>query len=345
LAINGCSRSRDRIESYEVPRTTVTKADESSGPDRMLGAIIPLTSQGWFFKVAGPADEVEKVASQLDQLVRSVQLSDDANSAGDRLTWKLPEGWTERPETGMRMATFVAPEAPQLDISLTALPMLANDKTDYVLQNVLRWRAQMKLPPISAIDLPESTEQFRVGQLQVTWVDLRGHFEGSGPMARSGGGGPAPPQTSADAEQIVAVPEFEAPEGWQPGRMTSMRRAAFVVSEGEQQVEITLIDLAAAAGDVLANVNRWRDQVGLKPLTLQELPAHVEQIQVDGHLSNFVELVGTAADGTPTTILGAIVPASGAILDRVWFVKLTGSTRLAEREKERFLEFVRSLKF
>ena len=48
------------------------------------------------------------------------------------------------------------------------------------------------------------------------------------------------------------------------------------------------------------------------------------------------------ADAAPRqAILGVIAPRE----DRTWFIKLTGSPDLAAVEKERFLEFVASIRF
>ncbi|MFO0913687.1 MAG: hypothetical protein U0795_12075 [Pirellulales bacterium] len=374
VSAGGCSRSRDRIESYEVPRLAAP-AETAVGSDRMLGAMIPLDAQGWFFKVAGPEADVAKIATGFDQLVRSVRV---AGEAGQRkLQWTVPEGWEERPGTGMRAATFVAPSAPKLDISLIALPMLGGDLESYLLENVNRWRGQMKLRPVSDVDLPSNLQEIQVGDLSVRLVDLKGTFSsggmggpmsglsgggaGSGGPGRSGPGsggiGPAtgvPPNDAVHAGvagvegPAAAAPsgiKYTTPEGWQPGRMSSMRKAAFNVQEGDQKLEVTVIDLAEGAGDVLANVNRWREQVGLKPLESSELSANVQTLPVSGHEASFVELVGTGPDGAPTTILGVIAPSSGAIDGRIWFIKATGSAQLAQREKDRFLEFAKSVTF
>ena len=47
-------------------------------------------------------------------------------------------------------------------------------------------------------------------------------------------------------------PVCETPEGWSPGQVGGMRKAAYVVEKGDKKVEITVIDLAAMAGALLA---------------------------------------------------------------------------------------------
>jgi hypothetical protein len=117
-----------------------------------------------------------------------------------------------------------------------------------------------------------------------------------------------------------------------------MRKAAFLVSEGDQQVEITAIDLSESAGqDVLGNVNRWRGQVGLPELTEQQMADNLTAMVIGGEPGTYVELSGPAGE----TILGAIVVHEG----RGWFFKLKGDSELAERERERFRQFLNSVRF
>ena len=68
---------------------------------------------------------------------------------------------------------------------------------------------------------------------------------------------------------------YEAPPEWEPGpRVVSRsafavpREAAFIVKEGDRKAEITI---TVAGGDVLQNVNRWRGQIELEPITEEQL--------------------------------------------------------------------------
>ena len=57
-----------------------------------------------------------------------------------------------------------------------------------------------------------------------------------------------------------------------------MRQVAFEVRDGSKKAEITVIALAASAGDLLANVNRWREQVHLGPVAPRRTRAAVEGV-------------------------------------------------------------------
>jgi hypothetical protein len=134
---------------------------------------------------------------------------------------------------------------------------------------------------------------------------------------------------------------YDMPKGWAPGKVGGMRRAAFVVQEGERKVEITAIDLAARAGALLPNVNRWRGQIQLGEITQAELDKAIRLIPVAGVQGHYVELVGPAEADSRQAILGAVAIRG----ERAWFFKLWGDAELALREKARFESFVKTVRF
>jgi hypothetical protein len=148
-----------------------------------------------------------------------------------------------------------------------------------------------------------------------------------GPMTPPPGGGPT----------LV----YDTPKGWVSGNVGGMRKAAFVVQDGDRKVEITAIDLSAHAGTLLANVNRWRGQIQLPEITQGELDKSASRIQVADAEGNYVELLGPEGASPRQAILG-VVAVRG---EQAWFFKLWGDAELALREKARFQEFVKSVSF
>jgi len=59
---------------------------------------------------------------------------------------------------------------------------------------------------------------------------------------------------------------YDLPRGWSEQPKTNLRLANFRVA-GNEAAECYLTMLPGAAGGVLANVNRWRRQMGLGPST------------------------------------------------------------------------------
>lgn len=155
---------------------------------------------------------------------------------------------------------------------------------------------------------------------------------------------PASGAATETATQAPEVPErlvYETPQGWQPGPVGGMRKAAFVIERDGKKVEITAIDLIARASALLPNVNRWRGQIQLGAMTQEQMEESIEEIEVAGVKGHYVELFGPENDGQQQAILGVVVSRGG----RAWFFKLFGDAELAKEEKERFKNFVTSVKF
>jgi hypothetical protein len=92
---------------------------------------------------------------------------------------------------------------------------------------------------------------------------------------------------------------------------------------------------------LLPNVNRWRGQIGLPPVTAAELEEQVSQIDLGGVTGQYVRLY-PAEDAESGQAILAVIAIAG---DRAWFFKLMGDAELARREQSRFEDFVRSVQF
>jgi hypothetical protein len=151
-------------------------------------------------------------------------------------------------------------------------------------------------------------------------------------------GAPGPAMTVA--AKPVSELTWSAPVVWKAKAPSSMRRGSFDVGEGTGP----LADLAITAfpgnvGGDLANVNRWRGQLSLPPITEAELPAALQPLSANGLTIQLVDLAGGAGDSS-VRMLGAIAPYDGA----TWFFKLTGPAAIVGAEKARFLEFLTTVR-
>jgi len=124
-----------------------------------------------------------------------------------------------------------------------------------------------------------------------------------------------------------------------------MRRATFLVSgEGAQTAEVAVSVFPGDVGGLMANINRWRGQIGLGPAAPDEISGFTSDVEVDGTKSTVVDLKGeTVPPGRtqPTRMIVVTVPHGG----NSWFFKITGDAPLVEKQKEAFLQFVKSVKF
>ena len=217
----------------------------------------------------------------------------------------------------------------------------------YILSNVNRWRQQMALPPISQPQLEQQATRVELPGTQATIVDLP-------TAAASGTGGPhaaaaEPAQAGpADADASGVAFTFDLPDGWTTGKQVVSRggitiryRAALDVVDGDQKAEITVSDFPGIPTFLLGNINRWRGQIGLGPVSQPQLDQQLQEFQVGEIPGQYIEMASPPDAARPETILAVIAAREGTS----WFFKLKGDTELAERERERFQSFARSARF
>ncbi|MFW5883804.1 MAG: hypothetical protein ACOCVG_05490 [Verrucomicrobiota bacterium] len=149
--------------------------------------------------------------------------------------------------------------------------------------------------------------------------------------AASDSGAMQPMPGMVESAQAVGAPTWEVPEGWQAVDPGSMRKGSFQIPGEPAPAELAVTVFPGDVGGLLANVNRWRSQVGLPPINPPQLAETVEAIEVDGNESQLVLLKGDNGG-----VLGAIVPDA----DQTWFFKMSGPVSVLEGEQERFRAFL-----
>jgi hypothetical protein len=130
--------------------------------------------------------------------------------------------------------------------------------------------------------------------------------------------------------------KYILPDGWKEKEPTQMRVASFGISENGKTADVSVIPLGGMAGGDFANVNRWRGQVGLPPLTDGEIEQLAEKISVAGRPADLYDFTGGAQ-----RILAVIFHRDGT----AWFFKMTGDAGLVEKENPAFVSFLKTLQF
>ena len=97
-------------------------------------------------------------------------------SAGQGFDAKLPEGWTEKPGSGMRMVSY-AIDGTSIDFYL--IPLAMGD----VPSNVNRWRGQVGLPPASPEEIEAEVETFLADSRDVKYIEIYNEEGGWGVVA------------------------------------------------------------------------------------------------------------------------------------------------------------------
>jgi hypothetical protein len=297
-----------------------------------------------------------------------------------RLEWKLPKGWFEQPSGNMSVASFVATGPNGQLVSITAMPFPGMANQDLLVINILGEKSN--LPPITEQELAQHTEQVAIGpasgrlfepsdatggstsnRLLVAMVsheNVSWFFRMSGDTPLVAEQKPAfveflrtltfLPGTPEPAAPSVAVgsggptkPAWTVPTGWQEVPPTTMLLAKFIASgESGTKAEITVSVFPGSTGGLLANVNRWRGQIGLSPVNEKELEKLATPLEHPEGRAMLVDMTGSdSRTGGKVRLIGAVMPHH----DETWFYKLMGDENVATREKDAFVKFVQSVDY
>jgi hypothetical protein len=143
-----------------------------------------------------------------------------------------------------------------------------------------------------------------------------------------------PVPTASGAELV-----WEAPAPWKSKPASPMRKASFAVPGDGAESELSVTAFPGDVGGELANVNRWRGQVGLPLLRAEDLDSAVSRVESNGLKITIVELF-PQGDPAAKSILGAIVPFGGS----TWFFKLTGPGTSVKSSRPAFIGFLHTVR-
>ena len=130
-----------------------------------------------------------------------------------------------------------------------------------------------------------------------------------------------------------------APAEWTVKPNGPMRKGSFSVKGDGGEADLSITAFPGSTGGLLANVNRWRGQLGLPPLGEGELESNTVHLDTGDLHMVVVDFVGHSGEKS-TRILGAIVPHD----TDTWFFKLMGPDALVEAGKPAFLQFLHTIK-
>jgi hypothetical protein len=150
----------------------------------------------------------------------------------------------------------------------------------------------------------------------------------------------APKEQQPTAPAVIRLASWTTPSGWvRDEQPRPMRELTFRVASGDRQAEVIVAKLAAGSfGDLAANINRWRGQVGLEPIadTTVHAPEEIAIGGSDGVLFDF-----TGPDPDRRRLLVVMAP----VQDDVWFLKMIGPADLVAQQRPAFEMFLKSVRF
>lgn len=144
------------------------------------------------------------------------------------------------------------------------------------------------------------------------------------------------PGAAGDHDHAPGEPHltFDLPQGWERLPRTDLR--LINLRAGDASCWVTF--LAGGGGGLLANVNRWRDQLGAAPVDAAGLAA-LPRVEVLGRPAVWFDLEGQSEQG-PARFLGLLLELESGLLT----IKLAAAPAAAEANREPLLRFAASLR-
>lgn len=345
LAAPCASRAHDEIKTYTVPKERTTADDVVA---QLPGKI-----------AATPTSEIP------------------VNPDHDHVTWTTPSTWQELVPTSIRIGNFAlhGRNGAKGEAAIYCFPGSVGTE----LENVNRWRNELKLPPLDSdkiasepvtidslpgklYEISASSSRTVVASLPrngSTWfIKMRGDKDvvsDAEPVFRdflksihfTSGMAEATPASAPDAiapaESAGAEPKWSVPANWAekaPGPM--ILKSYAVADNAGKMVSVTISSFAGDVGGNFANVNRWRAQVSLPPIEDDQLDSVTQPLDTTAGKAIMVDFTGTdSKTGEPARLVAVIVPHG----DGTWFYKLLGDGSVVAGQKESFLKFVQNVHY
>ena len=148
-------------------------------------------------------------------------------------------------------------------------------------------------------------------------------------------GGMPQDEQAGHAAQATGL-KWTLPSGWKETPGTGMRLATWT-PPGGLKTEGTVVSLPGDSGGELANVNRWRGQIGLPPTDEAGMAAARTKVSSKAGPVSVYDL--TSEGETKTRLIAAVVKTG----ETTWFFKLMGDAAATESARPGFLAIMKSL--
>ncbi len=281
--------------------------------------------------------------------------------------WTLPAGWRELGPGQMSVASFDVGgnSGQEAQVSITPLPLMAGRES----MIVNMWREQIGQEPLSEEEAQKQFQTVEIGGEQGSLFEItsQGHsqpqrtftamahrpdaswfFKLSGDAALVEAQKPVfleflksirikaiPASESAHASQGQSTKfNWRVPAQWKAMPAGDMQVARFALPErGGAKAEVFVSVFGSDTGGTLANVNRWRREIGLPEVDDAGLPQVVSPLDPADPQTKLIDLTNNNR-----RLVAAIVPRDG----RYWFYKMRGDLDAVSPERDAFVAFVKS---
>jgi hypothetical protein len=154
------------------------------------------------------------------------------------------------------------------------------------------------------------------------------------PGAQTASAVPAPP-APAEGEGL----RWKLPKGWTQDAKSGGMRYATLKAATPGKVDVSVVVLPGPAGGELANVNRWRGQIGLAPLDEGALASARKAVKAPAGAVSVYDF--TSEGQAKTRMVAGLLTAGG----NSWFVKMVGDAEAVGAARGDFLHILESLRF
>jgi len=164
------------------------------------------------------------------------------------------------------------------------------------------------------------------------------------PLPRAPGGDrPAAPTPSGPMTTPDVVPQvplkWTLPQGWTE-KLNDGMRFATIKGPGDARFEVTVVVLRGAGGGELANVNRWRGQVGLPEFDDGALALARQRVESKAGTLALFDFSGEIP-ARARVIVGLLAFTDG----NTWFIKMAGDAEPVGTARADFIHLLESLHF
>ena len=296
------------------------------------------------------------------------------------IRWTVPDGWQQLPPDGIRLGNFsvTGKNGGVATVAITSFPGEVGTELD----NVNRWRTQLGMEPVEQNGI--SSTPVTVDSVEGKLYDLAGttartvvalvrrdgaawffkmtgdaatvseakpafleflksiHFAAAGgemPMAAA----TTPPATASEAAPAAddTSPKWNIPSNWVEKPAGAMLFKSFSIADNSGGSGIVTISFfGGAVGGTLANVNRWRGQMGLDSVEDAQLAGATATLDTAAGKATSVDIEGSG-EKAGQRLVAVIVPHG----DNTWFYKLLGEKTLVAKEKDSFVNFVKTVQY
>jgi hypothetical protein len=177
----------------------------------------------------------------------------------------------------------------------------------------------------------DEVAQYRVPKDAGAPAPAAGSMGGMG--AAPAGAVPPPPDVST-----TGALTWKLPKGWTEDRASGGMRYATLKPSAKGKIEVSVTVFPGPAGGELANVNRWRNQIGLPPIDEAALARDRKSVKSP---AGTVTTFDYTSDGqVKTRMVAGILFAGG----NSWFLKMVGDEGPVASSRPDFVRLLESLR-